>query len=156
MLEAVFRLSHKEDMTMHRSANASRPGSNGFTLLELIVVITIIGILGTIVTIKVVPLLFVAKSTTALANAQKIQTAASTLYTMTGNWPSALEELENPRAKDGTSLPGLGEIPNDPWGRDYVYELGENGPVVKCLGRDGQEGGEGEDADIVWPGRKKP
>ncbi|MCI0569935.1 MAG: type II secretion system protein GspG [Myxococcaceae bacterium] len=42
----------------------------------------------------------------------------------------------------------VGSIPQDPWGRPYIYE--ETGGVgrITSLGRDGREGGEGEDADI--------
>jgi general secretion pathway protein G len=38
---------------------------------------------------------------------------------------------------------------HDPWGRRYLYELdGEGRPRVRSLGRDGQPGGSGPDADI--------
>ena len=38
----------------------------------------------------------------------------------------------------------------DPWRNLYQYRIpGEHGPYdLFCFGRDGQEGGEGEDADI--------
>jgi len=42
-------------------------------------------------------------------------------------------------------------IPKDGWGRDFIYELApRNGKpfVIKSLGADGQEGGEGYDADL--------
>lgn len=48
-------------------------------------------------------------------------------------------------------MPGIDGEPRDPWGREYLYELGEDGPVVRCLGKDGREGGEGEDADRTYP-----
>ena len=45
------------------------------------------------------------------------------------------------------------EIPKDPWGHDFIYHFpGEHGndePDILSLGRDGQPGGEGYDADIV-------
>jgi general secretion pathway protein G len=44
------------------------------------------------------------------------------------------------------------EIPLDSWGREFVYKFpGEHGgqPDLKSLGADGQEGGEGNAADIV-------
>ena len=42
-------------------------------------------------------------------------------------------------------------VPKDPWGRDYVYRSpGEHGDYdLLSLGRDGQAGGDGEDADIT-------
>lgn len=42
-------------------------------------------------------------------------------------------------------------IPKDGWGRDFVYRLApESGKpfVIISLGADGQEGGEGNDADL--------
>ena len=45
----------------------------------------------------------------------------------------------------------LKNLPNDPWGKPYGYQLpGENGQpyVIFSLGADGQQGGEGENADI--------
>ena len=41
-------------------------------------------------------------------------------------------------------------LPLDPWNRPYLYASpGRRGEVdVYTLGRDGQEGGEGQDADI--------
>jgi general secretion pathway protein G len=44
------------------------------------------------------------------------------------------------------------EIPLDPWGRPYLYESpGKTNPQgydLFTLGRDGQPGGDGEDADV--------
>ncbi|MCW8904242.1 type II secretion system protein GspG, partial [Sedimenticola sp.] len=42
-------------------------------------------------------------------------------------------------------------VPKDPWGREYLYRYpGENGEVdVYSLGADQQEGGTGENSDIV-------
>ena len=48
----------------------------------------------------------------------------------------------------------------DPWGRRYRYELGEAGGVtIGSLGRDGTEGGRGEDGDVWYrfsPGGSNP
>jgi len=44
-------------------------------------------------------------------------------------------------------------VPLDPWGRPYIYKApGEHNPTgydLSTLGRDGQPGGEDEDADII-------
>ena len=49
--------------------------------------------------------------------------------------------------KEGGYLP---KIPKDPWGNEYRYlSPGQNGEIdIYSLGRDGQQGGEGFDADI--------
>jgi general secretion pathway protein G len=44
------------------------------------------------------------------------------------------------------------EVPKDAWGNDFIFELNpESGKpfVIKSLGADSQEGGEGYDADLL-------
>jgi general secretion pathway protein G len=63
--------------------------------------------------------------------------------------------LESLRKNPGTDLwdgPYLRkEVPMDPWGRAYIYACpGEHGDYdLVSLGADGQEGGEGENADVL-------
>lgn len=40
-------------------------------------------------------------------------------------------------------------IPKDPWNRDYFFQSDGATIVLKSLGADGQEGGDGNDADIL-------
>jgi len=53
-------------------------------------------------------------------------------------------------------------IPLDPWGRPYAYkspgQLNADSYDLLSLGRDGQPGGSGEDADVTsWEGSaRKP
>jgi len=57
-------------------------------------------------------------------------------------------------AKSGKTVGYIEQIPEDPWGRPYLYEKPRHlhpAPRVyhlQTLGRDGVEGGTGEDADI--------
>jgi hypothetical protein len=56
-----------------------------------------------------------------------------------GRYPDRLEQL----------VPHWTEaIPADPWGRPYAYRRQRPGYVLETLGRDGEKGGDGEDADI--------
>ncbi|MOA50729.1 Type II secretion system protein G precursor [compost metagenome] len=43
------------------------------------------------------------------------------------------------------------KVPQDPWGRNYIYrQPGENGEYdLLSMGKDGQPGGEGENAEIT-------
>lgn len=65
-----------------------------------------------------------------------------------------LEALVSPPgsadASDRWKGPYLTKVPNDPWGRPYLYlSPGTRADIdVYTLGRDGQPGGEGEDGDI--------
>jgi general secretion pathway protein G len=45
----------------------------------------------------------------------------------------------------------LEQLPRDPWGTLYGYELRATGPMVWSLGADGLPGGEGRDADLFEP-----
>jgi general secretion pathway protein G len=122
-----------------------------FTLMELVVVITIIGILGTLVAMKVGPIIFQSQRTKIASDLRRIVEAAKLIQVSGGTLPAGLEELVQPKDADGNDLPGLEEFPLDPWKRPYSYEVRNGSPVARCLGRDGEVGGEGEDADLEWP-----
>lgn len=66
-----------------------------------------------------------------------------------GEYPESLEPLVEPGVDARWSL--RVEALRDPWGREYLYEPPNEAhaePRVYSLGRDGQPGGEGDDADI--------
>ena len=46
----------------------------------------------------------------------------------------------------------LEQVPLDPWGFPYGYELRDGQPVLWSHGADGAPGGEGVDADVRLPG----
>ena len=118
---------------------------HGFTLLELLVVIVIIGLLAG----YVAPRYFsqVGKSETQVARAQ-----IDSLEKALDHY--RLEHRRYPTTEEG--LAALGPflkkaVPNDPWGRPYVYRVpGQKGSDFELFsyGRDGKAGGAGEDADI--------
>jgi general secretion pathway protein G len=119
--------------------------SKGFTLLELLVVVVIIGLLAG----YVAPRYFsqVGKSEVQVARAQ-IDAFEKALDQY------RLEKRRYPTAEEGLVAvqPYLKKsLPNDPWGRPYVYRPGRaSGEFeVVSLGRDGKTGGAGEDADIT-------
>jgi general secretion pathway protein G len=122
-----------------------RRRSNGFTLLELLVVIVIIGLLAG----YVAPRYFsqVGKSEVQVARAQ-----IDSLEKALDHY--RLDKRRYPTAEEGLAAiqPYLKKtLPNDPWGRPYVYRAsGAGGDFeVISLGRDGKAGGSGEDADIT-------
>jgi len=59
--------------------------------------------------------------------------------TRVGRYPADLEAL-SPR--------DLERVPVDPWGRSYRYRIASRSYVVETLGRDGMDGGAGEDRDM--------
>ena len=121
-------------------------GTEGFTLIELMVVMVIIGLLAA----TVVPKFFgqVDKAMQQDAQAQiELLGQALDLY--------RLEQHKYPTSDDGLNAIKnylKKNIPKDPWGNDYVYESpGKEGRGydLYSFGADNAEGGEGTDMDIV-------
>jgi general secretion pathway protein G len=126
----------------------------GFTLLELIVVITIIGLLGTIVVVNVQGVGPKARKTKVTADIKNIHQVAEMLFTSEGRYPETIEDMVNARDDDGMpKIASLKDFPKDPWQNEYVYEIIDGTPQVRCLGKDAAEGdGDGgEDVDIIYP-----
>lgn len=97
----------------------NRSRETGFTLVELMVVIVLIGLLAGVVSVKVVPLIFKGKTTTAKNQMKEISSAIELFYLSQSHYPEELSEL----TQDYPDHPGgfLDEIPRDPWGENYVY-----------------------------------
>ena len=121
-------------------------GTEGFTLIELMVVMVIIGLLAA----TVVPKFFgqVDKAMQQDAQAQiELLGQALDLY--------RLEKHKYPTSDDGLNAIKnylKKNIPKDPWGNDYVYESpGKEGRGydLYSFGADNAEGGEGTYMDIV-------
>lgn len=130
--------------------------SRGFTLMELLVVLAIIGILAAIATGVYVSRVDDARITRARADIQTIEAALDIFRLDNFRYPTTAEGLEalvqrpndrNIRWPDGGYMRRL---PVDPWNRPYLYASpGRQGVVdVYTLGRDGAQGGEGQDRDI--------
>jgi len=119
----------------------------GFSLIELMVVITIIAMLAGGVALYLFGALEEARAARAKSDITKFGSALAMYKLKSGKYPETLEDLTKP-------LKGMKKgfvedaIPKDPWDNDYVYQRTDSGYELKSLGADGQEGGEGEDADI--------
>lgn len=97
------------------------------------------------------PIIIRTNRTKVAHDLRRIVEAAKLIQVSTGTLPGSLQELVNPKDQDGHELAGLEETPLDPWNHPYLYEVRDGSPVAICLGRNGQAGGEGEDADLEWP-----
>lgn len=127
----------------------------GFTLIELLIVMIILGLLAALVGPNLFKKVDQAKIKTAKTQIGMFGTALDAYRLDVGTYPPAQEGLEGLLKNNGHDTwdgPYLSkELPKDPWGRPYVYRApGEHGDYdLYSLGADGQEGGDGVNADIV-------
>jgi general secretion pathway protein G len=128
-----------------------RGKQSGFTLIELLIVIVIIGLLASLVAPEMFSKIGSSKMSTAKVQMQMFETSLDTYFLDTGQYPKDLQELKNSNKKgwDGPYLKK--SIPLDPWGNPYILVVpGPDGIpyLLSSLGRDGANGGTGEDEDI--------
>ena len=134
---------------------ASETGK-GFTLLELLVVIVIIGLLAAYVGPKYFAQLGKSEVTVARAQIDAFGKSLDTYRLDVGRYPSTEEGLAAlvaaPTSAGGKwNGPYLKKaVPPDPWGKPYAYRSpGSAGDYdIVSLGKDGQPGGTGDNADI--------
>lgn len=135
-----------------------RKTEKGFTIIEVMAVIVIIGILAGIVAVNVVGRIDKARVTSTKANLKTLHGAVIQFKFDTGQYPSEegglLELVEQPTNVTGWAQGGYLDttsVPKDAWGNEFVYQLApESGKpfVIISYGADGEEGGEGFDADL--------
>jgi general secretion pathway protein G len=131
---------------------------HGFTIIEVMAVIVIIGILAGIVAVNVVGRIDKARVISSKASLKMLHGAVIQFKLDTGRFPTEDEGLnaliEQPTDVTGWNQGGYLEtttLSKDAWGNDFVYQvLPESGKpfVIISYGANGEEGGEGYDADL--------
>jgi general secretion pathway protein G len=130
--------------------------ARGFTLIELLVVIAVIAVLAGLVGPMVFRNVGDAKLTAAKAQLELFGLALDQYRLDNDYYPSTAQGLEalrstpqgEPAARNWRGPYLKKQVPFDPWGRAYIYAITATGYALFSLGRDGKEGGEGEDRDI--------
>lgn len=129
----------------------------GITLIELLVVMVIIAMFATIVGQRLFKNVERARQTTARAQIAEFEGVLDVFRLDVGRYPANEEGIQSMRVRPGNLEKWDGpylrkDVPLDPWGHAYVYRIpGQRGDVdfnLYSLGADGQEGGEGDAADI--------
>jgi general secretion pathway protein G len=127
----------------------------GFTLVEILVVLVIVGLLAALVGPRLFPKLGKGKQSAAKAQIALLGQALDQLRLDTGRYPSTQEGLNalvnNPGIENWEGPYLAKALPDDPWGKPYHYESpGTHGEYdLYSYGRDGAQGGDGEDRDVV-------
>lgn len=139
---------------MHSFARFDRQ-ARGFTLLELLVVMVILGLLVGYVAPKYFSQVGKSETKTARAQIESLEKALDIYRLDTGHYPPTEVGLKalNTRPDNEPKWNGpymKKDVPMDPWGRPYIYKLpGEHGDFdLFSLGKDGQPGGQGDNADV--------
>ena len=129
-----------------------RFAQRGFTLVELLLVLVILALIAAVILPSIVGQAEGAKVKAASTQISRISMAVETFYLDTGNTPDALEHLVNePGTVAGWNGPYIKtSLLKDPWSRDYQFRNpGEHSDFdIYSFGADGQQGGEGRNADI--------
>lgn len=152
--DVEYKMRQAEDIQA-RVRTTHGKGERGFTLIELLIVMIILGLLAALVAPKMFQKVGSSKQKAAKTQISMLGTALDAFRLDMGRYPSAQEGLEALRKNPGQGPwdgPYLSkDIPPDPWGNPYVYRSpGEHGDYdLFSMGADGQDGGDGENADIV-------
>ena len=129
--------------------------SRGFTLIELMVVVVILGLLATTIMPRILGRPEQARRVKAKADIRSIQSTLALFKTDTHRFPTTSEGLQalvtNPGVKNYNSDGYLERVPTDPWGNPYAYispGLHSKDYDLESFGKDGEDGGTDDDADI--------
>lgn len=131
-------------------------GEQGLTLVEMIVVLAIIALVAALIVPNVIGRPDQARVTTANTDLATIASQLTTYRLDNGAYPTTEQGLK--ALVEKTNVPPLpnsfpdggylSTMPQDPWGKPWVYESNGQTYLIKTLGRDGKPGGDGVDADI--------
>lgn len=130
----------------------------GFTLIEILVVVSILAILGALVVPKIMDRPNEARVVAAKHDISAVIAALKIYKLDNGRYPTTEQGLRALVEKPTSDpVPGnwkqggyLEKIPKDPWGKEFLYlNPGIHQEIdVMSYGADGQQGGEGFDADL--------
>lgn len=137
--------------------------NRAISLIEVMVVLLIIGLVSSFAFMNFMPTVEKAKVDTAKAQMKNFKMILRKYKLDNGFYPTTAQGLKSLIEKPVTEpVPenwqtggylDANSVPKDPWNNDYIYEFPDpNNPdsfLLKSLGTDGKEGGEGNAEDII-------
>jgi general secretion pathway protein G len=127
---------------MRRGGRAKERGMN---LLEIMVVLVIISLVAGTVGVAVMKQLDNAKRKQAGVQIKNLTEALELYKLQFHNYPATSEGLQALVAPKGNAQPFIPQVPEDPWGHDYVYIFpgasNAGGFDLLSYGPDGAQGG---------------
>ncbi len=138
--------------------NHTRGEQRGFTLLEVMVVLAIIGGIMALVATNIIGSAGDARVKTTKSQIKLIENALDLYKLDNFSYPTTEQGLEaliqkptsapEPRNWRADGYLKGNSVPTDAWGSEFLYFMDRGRYEIVSLGADGQEGGEGEAADI--------
>lgn len=130
----------------------------GFTLLEVMVVLAIIGGIMALVATNIIGSAGDARIKTTKSQIKLLENALDLYKLDNYNYPTTEQGLEalirkpssspEPRNYKANGYLKGNNVPTDAWGNEFLYFMDKDSYEILSLGADGQEGGEGDAADI--------
>lgn len=126
------------------------------TLIEIMIVMILVGGLLAVLTKTFSGQYEKGRQNTAKIQLAEISKQLNMYYTDCGAFPSSEQGLEalvsapgsEPKCESWGPDPYMKKLPKDPWGKDFIYEEKDGSFVVRTLGRDKKEGGDGYNKDL--------
>lgn len=131
----------------------------GFSFIEIMIVVVIMAGIVAIVGPTLFSKLDEAKIDQASIQMKSIFAALDLYHLDNSVYPSTGQGIEALLTKPSVGIiPGKwqgpylrgSQVPKDPWGFDYFYQSDGSSVLIKSMGADGAEGGEGINKDIVF------
>ena len=146
-------------MELTKEVFLEEPGAQqaGFSFIEIMIVIVIMAGIVAIVGPTLFSRLDEAKIDQAKIQMKSLVSALDLYHLDNSSYPATEQGLEALMQKPEVGVaPGNWRgpyirskaVPKDPWNHDYYYQSDGSDVVIKSLGADGEEGGEGINSDI--------